>query len=130
MKHLELKKYLPGNDYETETCSLGRKWWYVKNLVKAAESEGLEVFDIDVASIDLGVMPWDMKSFLHFIEHMIDIKNCSLKYPVTMAPCGWIMNGWHRVVKAFLKGEPTIKAVRFFELPKPDGLKDQEDAQD
>ncbi len=130
MKHLELKKYLPGNDFETEKCYLGQRWWYVKNLVKAAETEGLEVFDVDVASIDLGVMPWDMKSVLHFIEHMIDIRKCSLKYPVIMAPSGWIMNGWHRVVKAVLKDEKTIKAVRFIELPEPDGIKEREDAQD
>jgi len=32
-------------------------------------------------------------------------------------PDGFIMDGWHRVVKALVEGRQTIKAVRFETLP-------------
>lgn len=104
-----------------EKTFIDNEWWYVENLIKA--SKDLEVFDLDLVSLDLGVMPWRLTSVFHFIGHSIDIKKCSLKYPVILAPAGWVMNGWHRIAKAILQGKKTIKAVRFFDLPEPDGIK-------
>jgi hypothetical protein len=75
-------------------------------------------------SIDLSCRPWHLETIGDFIEHVIDINNCAAhnKYPVIMTPQGWIMNGWHRVARAVLAGEKTIKAKRLIKLPEPDGV--------
>jgi len=124
---MEIRKHIVPNKYETERCVINKEWWYVRSLEEAAKEKGLEVFDLDLASIDLGVMPWDMKSIYHFIDHCNDVEKCEMNYPVVMSPSGWIMNGWHRVVKGIIQGRKTIKAVRFFDLPSPDGVYGKDD---
>ena len=109
-------------DFSKETCSIDNEWWYVKNLVEACK--GLEVFDADIASMDLGVIPWGSVTILRFIQHVLDMQSVDMQYPVIMSPSGWIMNGWHRVSRAALEGKKTVKAVRLLKLPEPDGRKD------
>ena len=118
---MTVKDILIPNDFEHERAMINDKWWWTRNLVR--ESKDLEVFDLDLMSVDLGVMPWECKSILYFAGHMLDVNNCNLKYPVILAPSGWVMDGWHRVVKAVMQGKKTIKAVRFVTLPEPDGSK-------
>jgi len=118
---MEIRKHIVPNKYETERSVMGKEWWYVRMLDEVAKEKGLEVFDLDLASIDLGVMPWELKSVYMFIDHAIDVQKADLSKPVIMAPSGWIINGWHRVARAIIEGKKTIKAVRFFELPEPDG---------
>lgn len=119
-----VKDFLLPNDYDTEKCFINNEWWLTKNLIKEAEAQQLQLFDLDLKSIDLGVMPWQCDSILHFLGHMNDVKKCDLKYPVIIAPSGWVMNGWHRISKAIMQGKETVRAARFVELPEPDGIKE------
>ena len=114
-----VKDILTQNDLDDEKAVINNEWWWTKNLIK--ESKDLIVFDLDLMSVDLGVMPWKCESILHYAGHMLDIKKCDLKYPVILMPSGWVMDGWHRIVKAIMQGKETIPAVRFINLPEPDG---------
>lgn len=51
--------------------------------------------------------------------HMAAINAADLSYPIILDEDGEIMDGRHRIMKAMLAGEKTIKAVRFDENPSP-----------
>jgi hypothetical protein len=53
------------------------------------------------------------------------VQDTSLDYPIIMDRDGFIMDGWHRVVKALVEGRETIKAVRFDETPSPEFYEDR-----
>ncbi len=46
-------------------------------------------------------------------EHKARINESDIKYPILIAPSGEIIDGMHRLAKAFLDGETHIKAKRF-----------------
>jgi len=55
-------------------------------------------------------------------ERARDIFNADLTYPVIMTRSGDVLDGAHRIAKAYLHGEQTISAVLIDEYPPPDGV--------
>ena len=53
-------------------------------------------------------------------EHAILIQETDLRYPIILSADGRVMDGMHRVAKAFMQGLKTISAVQFTEDPPPD----------
>lgn len=58
------------------------------------------------------------------VSHMKAVNDADLSKPIILDEDGEIMDGRHRIMKAMLLGEPTIKAVRFEENPTPDRIED------
>ncbi|MDD2321905.1 MAG: hypothetical protein PHO83_17815, partial [Geobacteraceae bacterium] len=88
---------------------------------------GLPAFDIPVAAIHIGTNIFHESTTARGIaEHVKRVNETSLSWPVIMDPDGFIVDGWHRVVKALIEGKETIKAVRFETMPPSDG-KDSEE---
>jgi hypothetical protein len=54
------------------------------------------------------------------IDHARLIAEVDLTHPVILGPDGRVMDGMHRIASALLERRPTIRAVRFEELPSPD----------
>ena len=44
----------------------------------------------------------------------------SLQYPIILSAEGSVMDGMHRIGKAYLKGQKYIDSVQFSITPKPD----------
>lgn len=118
---LILESFFCKNDWDIEKTYLDDKWWYVKKLV---DEDGVE-YDMDLASIDLSVAPWHLNTVADFVSHSLDVREVEDHYPILVTPLGWIMNGWHRVAKAILNGETTIRAKRLRELPPHDGVREK-----
>jgi hypothetical protein len=53
-------------------------------------------------------------------EHADRIQKADLSYPVILSSDGRLMDGGHRISKAWLSGLTTIDAVRFRVDPEPD----------
>ena len=53
-------------------------------------------------------------------EHAKLINETDLKYPIILSSNGRVMDGMHRVAKAFNLGRETINAVQFEVDPEPD----------
>ena len=87
--------------------------WFATTLAKHAED--LNVFELPLAGIDLGRMPWgsSMNTLKDFAGHMKRVMKADLSHPIILDEDGYIADGWHRVAKALLEDKPTIKAVRF-----------------
>jgi len=50
-------------------------------------------------------------------EHARDIIAADLSYPIILSPAGEVLDGWHRICKAFTEGLEVIGAVQLRELP-------------
>ncbi len=53
-------------------------------------------------------------------EHAGRIQRADLRYPVILSADGRLMDGGHRIAKAWLHGDTMIDAVRFTVDPEPD----------
>lgn len=53
------------------------------------------------------------------VMHFKAVNDADLGYPIILDEDGELMDGRHRIMKAMLTGENTIKAVRFDENPSP-----------
>lgn len=94
--------------------------WSAVKLIEA--SKQYKPFDLPLAAIDMHGLPWGVNSILDFIHHVKRIDNTNLKHPIILDDEGIICDGWHRVAKAVLKGDTSIKAIRLLKMPPRDGV--------
>jgi hypothetical protein len=55
-------------------------------------------------------------------ERARDIFNADFNYPIIMTKSGDVLDGAHRIAKAYLQGLQTITAVVLDDYPPPDGI--------
>jgi len=60
-------------------------------------------------------------------QHAKQIYEADLSYPIILCPEGKVMDGMHRVCKAFIEERDAILAVKFTELHEPDHIGKQPD---
>lgn len=100
----------------------------VYNVLKLIEhSKKYEAFDLPLAGIDLSRYPWGKLSIKQYCYHAKRALNSDLRYPILLDPDGYICDGWHRLAKALIKGNTTIKAIRMESMPEPDRPSDIEE---
>lgn len=107
---------------QDNTCVYGHKEWFVTTLFRAAE--GIEPYDLQLSALNLDVSFPTSDTIANFCYQMKRVQDADLSYPIIQAPDGWIMDGFHRIVKAIIEGRITIKAVRLKVLPNPDRIID------
>ncbi|GAA1134463.1 chromosome partitioning protein ParB [Kribbella jejuensis] len=100
----------------------GRAFYLTERLWKL--SEGLPVESVPIDSIQefdqdcwFGGRPVTCRMVA---EHAARIHKADLRYPVILSADGRLMDGGHRIAKAWLSGATTIKTVRFPTDPAPD----------
>lgn len=100
----------------------GDKVWSVTNLV--ARTQGLVPFDLPLAAIYSGSEVWtpvgSAYGIAHHVRRALDVDT---NHPIILDEMGFIMDGWHRVLRALIDGKATIKAVRFEKTPPHDYTK-------
>lgn len=86
---------------------------------------------ISVAVEDLNILdavvwfggPKDVKPTIRRIaEHARDIFNADLSYPIITTRSGEVLDGAHRIARAYIDGLHRIAAVLLDDWPPPDGL--------
>ena len=89
----------------------------------------LEPFEIEVESIaeldqDCWYEPDRIPTLRSVADHCRRINEADLSIPVILNEDGSLMDGGHRLCKALLLGNKTLRAVRFTEMPAPDEILD------
>jgi hypothetical protein len=97
--------------------------WDVDRLVSL--SQDLPITDVDVSSIgEVDTVYWfdetATPTVRRIVEHLRLIGEVDPTHPIILGPDGRVMDGMHRVARAILEGQTTIRAVRFEQLPEPD----------
>jgi hypothetical protein len=104
-----------------------KRIWEIERLWKIASS--LPVKDVvlaDISNLDevswFGDPPDESPTCRRVADHAKRIYEAEFDYPVILSAEGWVMDGMHRVCKAYLLGWQTIKAVQFTQNPEPDEI--------
>jgi len=107
--------------WETHTYSNGVGEWNVPRLWKLAE--GLPVKELDPEAFhEWEEYGWEKELTLGLLAgHIQRIQAADLSHPVILSAEGNLMDGNHRIVKAWLEGV-MVPTVRFEETPPPDRL--------
>jgi hypothetical protein len=96
--------------------------WWTDRLW--SESDSLPTEAVPIGSI----AEFDMDCWFHgkaptcrqVAEHARRINDADLSHPVILSSDGQLMDGGHRVAKAYLLGQSTVQARRFTIDPEPD----------
>lgn len=104
-----------------------RHVWYTSRLW--ALSEGLPVIDVAIESVgaldvDCWFLPGTEPTIRRVAQHCQRIMDADFCYPIILHADGSLMDGGHRVAKAWMDGMDTIKAVRFDVTPEPDEIRE------
>ena len=98
--------------------------WDVSRLIEL--SKDLPRITVPLSSIrELDEVYWfdgakERPTCRRVLEHMILIEEVDLSHPIILGADGRVMDGMHRVAKAFLNGSAKIEAVQFGRDPEPD----------
>lgn len=102
----------------------GRGFWWTENLWRAVA--GLPVVAVPIEGIaELDQDCWfdgRNPSCREVARHVRRIENADLSHPIILAADGGLMDGGHRVARAWLDGRTVIDAVRFVVDPAPDWI--------
>lgn len=101
-----------------------RLLWYSERLWHLASD--LIPFEIEIDSIkEFDQNCWfDTRepTLREVAKHVGRIQTADLQYPIILNDDGSLMDGGHRICKAFLAGKTTILAVQFESMPEPDDV--------
>jgi len=117
-----------------DTCRVRRQYnfrpgehgldaWDVHNLIRA--SEDLPVTEVALETItDVDTDHWfkfgPVPTVRRIVDHIRLIEDVDASYPIILGSDGRVMDGMHRVARAILDGQTSIRAVRFVVDPEPD----------
>ena len=110
--------------YHLQPSKNGFMAWDISKLIEA--SENLNPINVEMAEIrELDENYWynsesDIPTCRTIAEHMKLAMRSNLDYPIILSDNGRVMDGMHRVIKAYFYGQKTIKALKFKKTPPPD----------
>ena len=116
--------------YHFRKSDRGLLAWDVLKLIEL--SRGFDVIEVPLSEIQelketywfgLGAPPTSVDIALHARQ----IYEADISFPIILCPQGRLMDGMHRVCKAFLERRKTISAVKFVELHEPEYVGKQPD---
>ena len=116
--------------YHFRQSEQGLLAWDVLKLIRL--SQGFTVKHIPLSTIrELDENYWyglgDEPISRDIAKHAKQIYEADLSYPIILCAEGRVMDGMHRVCKAFIEGRETIAAVQFDEPIAPDHIGKQPD---
>ena len=112
--------------YHSRNTAQGNYVWDIHRLIEL--SRELPVIEVSVSQIlenenaFWSQGPSRMLSVKDVALHAKLINETDLKYPIILCSDGRLMDGMHRVCKAWIVGERYIKAVQFSQTPGPDHI--------
>jgi hypothetical protein len=109
----------------SHTVPGGRAFWLTEKLWRGAE--GLPITRVALSAIpefeqDCWFGQGRIPTCRAVAEHARRIEEADLAYPIILSADGRLMDGGHRVAKAWLRGDTDIAAVRFVVDPEPERI--------
>lgn len=101
---------------QDQMCAIGRHSWSVPRLFELVRD--LPVMEVPLNHLSL-YYTYEKMTLREMVTHMRAVNDADLDKPIILDEDGELMDGRHRLMKAMLLGNETIKAVRFDENPSP-----------
>jgi hypothetical protein len=108
-------RYMDGDEHEVRT-------WFVPRLWELARELPVEEVPTTELLIELerAYSVREIPNCMEMARHSRRTFDADLSHPIILAPDGKLMDGSHRIAKAWITGSPSVRAVRFREMPEPD----------
>lgn len=104
----------------------GKSQWLAPTLWKAAAEGPSKEFELSLQEL-LAEVEFDdfapLATFKDTVDYFQRVMNANLSYPIVVYQedsKSIILDGFHRTMKAIITSQSLIKAIRLYELPKPD----------
>lgn len=95
------------------------KIWKAVSLIEAAKD--LPIFQFDISTISLDeVIRWKLVNVRDYVNHYQRVCKAELLNPLILRSDGYVMNGWHRIIKAISVNLKHLPAKQFKVDPEPD----------
>ncbi|MGB5243740.1 MAG: hypothetical protein WBN28_14035 [Lutimonas sp.] len=109
--------------YHLVPTEKGFNAWDVDNLIELTKN--FEIIEVEVMElIETNKYHWyqgdNLPTVKSIFEHMKLVEECSLEFPIIISAEGKIMDGMHRVGKAYINNIKHIKAFKFKITPEAD----------
>ncbi len=110
-------------NYGEHTFSDWHGTWEVARLIELASVlTPKEIPIVQLRELDRAVWGKEPMTVREAVEHFRRIQEADLSCPIILSSIGRIMDGCHRLAKAYLEGRSTILAVQFVKDPPPDRI--------
>lgn len=96
---------------------VGDKVYGIARII--ALSKDLKPFRIPLKHLNVYNLHSRSDSFFEFVDHVRAVLDADLSCPIILDEEGYVMDGRHRIAKAYLEKKKTILAVRFDVTPSP-----------
>ena len=93
--------------------------WKTETLIKESSNLPVFRFNLDHVSLD-EVIRWKLINLRDYYVHFKRVMDADLSIPIILRDDGYIMDGWHRVIKALSCGMKYLPAKQFVINPTPD----------
>ncbi|MEO7908602.1 MAG: hypothetical protein ABIV47_03025 [Roseiflexaceae bacterium] len=111
------------SDKHSHLAPEGRLVWFVERLWHLARALPVRQISIDqIVEFDQNCWfgPTAPPTCRVVAEHARRIYAADLQYPIILSADGYLMDGGHRIAKAYLLQLPEVRAVQFHLNPEPD----------
>jgi hypothetical protein len=99
----------------------GRAFWYTERLWEVAKGLPITTIALDsIPEFDQNCWFREPPTCRQVAEHARQIEEADLEFPIILSSDGQLMDGGHRIAKAWLLGLTEVKARRFKRDPEPD----------
>lgn len=113
--------YIETTSTGSQYSKIGNHHWSVSRLIELAKNLPVQEAPIDAINLD-----WCQHVTLRELAtHVVQVNNADLQYPIILDEDGIIMDGRHRLIRAIIEEQKTIRFVRFDVNPSP--CKDESD---
>lgn len=83
------------------------------------DTKDLKVFNLPLAALDVGDEIWRGCNMFELAAHCKQVFDADLSKPIILDWNGGVADGRHRIIKALMKGNRYVKAVRMQWRPEP-----------
>lgn len=107
----------------SHTVPGGRGYWLTERLWAAAADLQIKRIKIDsIPEFDRDCWFGERRAptIRNVADHLRRVAEADLSHPIILSRDGRLLDGGHRVAKAYLRGDTDILAVQFDEDPEPD----------
>jgi hypothetical protein len=99
----------------------GRAFWYTERLWQLAAGLPVTMDAIDtIPELDQNCWFAEPPTCREVAKHARRILDADLSHPIILSADGRLMDGGHRLARAWLEGRTEVKAQRFQQDPEPD----------
>jgi hypothetical protein len=103
-----------------QVWNVERLWQLAKDLpIKAVPLESISALD---EIIWFGGASNERPTCRRVAEHAKRIYKVTFDYPIILSAAGYVMDGMHRIAKAYILGMKEIQGVQFSQDPEPDEI--------